>query len=181
MKSISFAPVLMSNLYSLTQEFNWRGLIYPSYFFPYFTDISPNEEDLTKEVFAKVFQDLPGTSNLVAKIIDREALWKTRHMNAIRNKRIQLLGFDTCRRMTLEFMKTVARETRDRSPTLEIGHYDLPRGKSLHSRDGISASDLRESSAVNAQEIRTRMLKSLDLHLATKQKNYTAKLMRSAI
>lgn len=104
-------------------------------------------------------------------------------MDAIRNKRIQLLGFDTCRRMTLEFMKTTARETRDRSSSLKVGHYDLPvpRNELLYSRNGILASDLREPNAIDAQEIRTRMLRSLDLHLAAKQRDYTAKLMRSAI
>ncbi|XP_014475321.1 PREDICTED: uncharacterized protein LOC106744797, partial [Dinoponera quadriceps] len=145
-------------------------------------DVSGSEEDLTKEILAKVFQDLPGTSNSIAKIIDREALWRSRRIDGIRNKRIQLLGFDTCRRMTLEFMKTVVRETRDRS-SLEVGRYDLsvPWDESLRSRNRIRASDLRESSAINAQEIRTRMLRSLDLHLAAKQRDYTAKLMRSAI
>ncbi|XP_032685668.1 uncharacterized protein LOC116850920 [Odontomachus brunneus] len=146
-------------------------------------DVSGNEEDLTKEILAKVFQDLPGTSNSVAKIVDREALWRSRRMDTIRSKRIQLLGFDTCRRMTLEFMKTVARETRDRFSSAEVGHYDLPilRDETLHSRNDNLADDLQESSSINAQEIRTRMLKSLDLHLAAKQRDYTAKLMRSAI
>lgn len=148
-----------------------------------FTDVSGSEEDLTKEILAKVFQDLPGTSNSVAKIVDREALWRSRRMDAIHNKRIQLLGFDTCRRMTLEFMKTVVRETRDRSSSVEVGHYDLhvPRDELPYLRNGILASNLREPSASNAQEIRTRMLRSLDLHLAAKQRDYTAKLMKSAI
>ncbi|XP_011142850.1 uncharacterized protein LOC105185223 [Harpegnathos saltator] len=146
-------------------------------------DVSGSEEDLTKEILAKVFQDLPGTSDSIAKIIDRETLWKSRRMDAIRNKRIQLLGFDACRRITLEFMKTVVRETRGRFSSLEIGRYDLsvPRDESFYSRNGILANDLREPSATDAQEIRIRMLKSLDLHLAAKQRDYTAKLMRSAI
>lgn len=106
-------------------------------------------------------------------------------MDAVRNKRIQLLGFDTCRRMTLEFMKTIVRESRNRSPSLETAELDLPlpRNEPLHPRNGILSSDLRkrESSAINAQEIRMRMLRSLDLHLAAKQRDYTAKLMRSGI
>lgn len=106
-------------------------------------------------------------------------------MDAIRSKRIQLLGFDTCRRMTLDFMKTIVSESRNRCSSLEtagVDPFDLPllRNELLRSRNGILASDLRKRES-NAQEIRTRMLRSLDLHLAAKQRDYTAKLMRSGI
>lgn len=150
----------------------------------YFADASDNEEDLTKEILAKVFQDLPGTSSSVTKIMDREARWRSRQMDAIRSSRIQLLGFDTCRRMTLDFMKTIVRGSiRNRSPSLEtVGtdrfDFSLPRSESL--RNEILSDDLRKRES-NTQEVRTRMLRSLDLHLAAKQRDYTAKLMRSVI
>ncbi|XP_067209105.1 uncharacterized protein [Linepithema humile] len=145
-------------------------------------DMSDNEEDLTKEILVKVFQDLPGTSSSVAKIVDREMRCKNR-MNAIHSSRIQLLGFDTCRRMALEFMKTIMRESRNRSSSLNTAKFNdlsFQQNELLYSRDRILASDLRKRES-NVQEIRTRMLRSLDLHLAVKQRDYTAKLMRSGI
>jgi len=100
-------------------------------------------------------------------------------MDVIHGKRIQLLGFDTCRRMALEFMKSVARESRGESASRDaaLEHLDLPLRPLAN---GILAGDRRKREA-NAQETRARMLRSLDLHLAAKQRDYTAKLMRSAI
>ncbi|EZA57359.1 Neuromedin-B receptor [Ooceraea biroi] len=148
-------------------------------------DASGSEEDLTKEILAKVFQDLPGASSSIAKIMDNETRWETHRMNVIHSKRIQLLGFDTCRRMALDFMKNIVRESRNRSAsldTVEPEYLDLPfqRNEPLPSADENLASDLRKRET-NAEETRARMLKSLDLHLATKQRDYTAKLMRSGI
>ncbi|XP_029166546.1 uncharacterized protein LOC114937286, partial [Nylanderia fulva] len=144
-------------------------------------DSSGNDEDLMKEIFAKVFQDLPGTSGSLAKIIDGGTYRRNPRMDAIYSKRIQLLGFDTCRRMALEFMKSIVQESRNSSAslsdTVEPGDLTLQPNESCL-RDKIVASDLRkrESSA----ETRARMLRSLDLHLATKQRDYTAKLMNSS-
>lgn len=103
-------------------------------------------------------------------------------MDAIHGNRIQLLGFDTCRRMALEFMKTIMRESRNRSSSLNSAKFnDLSlQQNELYSRDRILASDLRKRES-NVQEIRTRMLRGLDLHLAVKQRDYTVKLMRSGI
>jgi hypothetical protein len=125
-----------------------------------------------------VFQDLPEASNSLAKMIENKE-WRSQRMDAIHGKRIQLLGFDTCRRMALEFMKSVARESRGKSasPDAALEHLDLPLRPLAN---GIFAGDRRRREA-NAQETRARMLRSLDLHLAAKQRDYTAKLMRSAI
>lgn len=128
-----------------------------------------------------MFQDLPGTPNSLAKITDKETRWKNHHMDAIHSKRIQLLGFDTCRRMALEFMKTIMRDSRNRSFSLNTVELDnLPRTELLHSKAGILANDFRKRET-STQEIQARMLRSLDLHLATKQRDYTSKLMRSDI
>jgi len=100
-------------------------------------------------------------------------------MDAVHSKKIQLLGFDTCRRTALEFMKTIMQESRNKS-SLNTIELDFQRNESLHLEDGILANDFRKRES-NAQEIRMRMLRSLDLHLATKQRDYTSKLMRSGI
>lgn len=101
-------------------------------------------------------------------------------MDAVHSKKIQLLGFDTCRRTALEFMKTIMQESRNKSSLNTIELDDFQRNESLHSEDGILANDFRKRES-NAHEIRTRMLRSLDLHLAAKQRDYTSKLMRSGI
>lgn len=147
----------------------------------YFTDASGSEEDLTKEVLTKVFRDLPGTPSSLTKIIDRETRWRNYRVDAVHNKRIQLLGFDTCRKIALEFMKTIIRESRNKSSSLNTVDLDnFQRNESLHLEDRILTNDFRKRES-NAQEIRVRMLRSLDLHLAAKQRDYTFKLMRSSI
>lgn len=147
----------------------------------FFTDATGSEEDLTKEILTKVFQDLPGTPNSLTKIIDRETRWRNHHVDAIHSKRIQLLGFDTCRRMVLEFMKTIMQDSRSKSSSLNtIESNNFQQNESLHTKDGILLNDFHKR-ATNAQEIRARMFRSLDLHLAAKQRDYTFKLMRSDI
>ncbi|KYN30092.1 Neuromedin-B receptor [Trachymyrmex cornetzi] len=142
---------------------------------------SGSEEDLTKEILTKVFHDLPGTPSSLAKIIDRETRWKNHRIDAIHSKRIQLLGFDTCRRMALEFMGTIIRESRNKSCSLNmIGLDNFSQNESLHFKDAILANDFRKRES-NTHEIQARMLKSLDLHLAAKQRDYTSKLMKSGI
>ncbi|XP_039305991.1 uncharacterized protein LOC105202352 isoform X2 [Solenopsis invicta] len=144
-------------------------------------DATGSEEDLTKEILTKVFQDLPGTPNSLTKIIDRETRWRNHHVDAIHSKRIQLLGFDTCRRMVLEFMKTIMQDSRSKSSSLNtIESNNFQQNESLHTKDGILLNDFHKR-ATNAQEIRARMFRSLDLHLAAKQRDYTFKLMRSDI
>lgn len=134
-----------------------------------------------KEIIAKVFQDLPGTSSSIAKIIDGGPYRRNPRTDAIYSKRVQLLGFDTCRRMALEFMKSIARESRNSSASLDTAEPDdlTFQQNESYSRDGILPNDLRKRES-NA-ETRARMLRSLDLHLASKQRDYTAKLMNSSI
>ncbi|KYM78169.1 Neuromedin-B receptor, partial [Atta colombica] len=142
---------------------------------------SGSEEDLTKEILTKVFHDLPGTPSSLAKIIDRETRWKNHRIDAIRSKRIQLLGFDTCRRMALEFMRTIIWESRNKSCSLNTIELDnFSQNESLHLKDEILVNDFHKRES-NTHEIQTRMLKSLDLHLAAKQRDYTSKLMKSDI
>ncbi|XP_018356235.1 PREDICTED: LOW QUALITY PROTEIN: neuropeptide CCHamide-2 receptor-like [Trachymyrmex septentrionalis] len=145
------------------------------------SNASGSEEDLTKEILTKVFHDLPGTPSSLAKIIDRGTRWKNHRIDAIHSKRIQLLGFDTCRRMALEFMRTIIQESRDKSCSLNMIELDnFSQNESLHLKDGILANDFRKRE-FNTHEIQARMLKSLDLHLAVKQRDYTSKLMKSGI
>ncbi|KAG5318075.1 CCH2R protein, partial [Pseudoatta argentina] len=142
---------------------------------------SGSEEDLTKEILTKVFHNLPGTPSSLAKIIDRGTRWKNHRIDAIHSKRIQLLGFDTCRRMALEFMRTIIRESRNKSCSLNTIELDnFSQNESLHLKDGILVNDFRKRES-NTHEIQARMLKSLDLHLAAKQRDYTSKLMKSGI
>lgn len=170
--SLTIAKALVS--------FYWHSL--------YFTSgASGSEEDLTKEILVKVFQDLPGASSSITKIIDNERRWDTHRMDAIHSKRIQLLGFDTCRRMALDFMKSIVRDSRNRSASLDTAdasvHLDAPfrQNGSLPPADAMLARrDVRKREN-KAEETRMRMLKSLDLHLAAKQRDYTAKLMRTGI
>ncbi|KAG5318350.1 CCH2R protein, partial [Acromyrmex heyeri] len=145
------------------------------------SNASGSEEDLTKEILTKVFHDLPGTPSSLAKIIDRGTRWKNHRIDAIHNKRIQLLGFDTCRRMALEFMRTIIRESRNKSCSLNTIELDnFSQNESLHLKNGILVNDFRKRES-NTHEIQARMLKSLDLHLAAKQRDYTSKLMKSGI
>lgn len=140
---------------------------------------SSSEEDLTKEVIRKVFEDLPGTPDTVGKIMERMTKPNNSQLDAIHGKRIQLLGYDTCRRTAIEFMKNAVRETRRDATTksgfqsgFRMGTYSRNEPRMAHRRTGLRKSSICD------QEIRDRMLRSLDLHLADKQRDYTAKLMR---
>ncbi|KZC10420.1 hypothetical protein WN55_01849, partial [Dufourea novaeangliae] len=153
---------------------------------------SSSEEDLTKEVLRKVFENLPGTPDSMGRIIDRASKPRNSQLEAIHGKKIQLLGYDTCRRAAVEFMKSAARETRRdaASRTIQLNYHGFRLGKYsrneprvAHCRTGLLKSTNRKDTVGTSydQEIRDRMLRSLDLHLANKQKDYTAKLMRSGI
>lgn len=139
---------------------------------------SSSEEDLTKEVIRKVFEELPGTPDTVGKIVERMTKPNNSQLDAIHGKRIQLLGYDTCRRTAIEFMKNAVREIRRDATTksfqsgFRLGTYSRNEPRMAHRRTGLRKSSICD------QEIHNRMLRSLDLHLANKQRDYTAKLMR---
>ncbi|KAG7206709.1 hypothetical protein KM043_000382 [Ampulex compressa] len=147
---------------------------------------SGSDEDLTKEVLSKVFENLPGTPSTVGAIIDKAARPGNPRIDSIRGKRIQLLGYDTCRRTAVEFMRNVVRESSSRGingnqPGFRFGTYSRDEPKIALRRTGLLRED-RRNGGFNASYdhgIRSRMLKSLDLHLAVKQRDYTMKLMRS--
>ncbi|XP_076285624.1 uncharacterized protein LOC143211659 [Lasioglossum baleicum] len=150
---------------------------------------SSSEEDLTSEVLRKVFQNLPGTPNSVERLLERSSRPRNAQLEAIHGKRIQLLGYDTCRRTAVEFMKSAVRETKRESsktnpsanhPGFRLATYSRNEPRLAQCRTGLLRSSHKRDGGYD-QEIRERMLKSLDLHLATKQRDYTAKLMRSAI
>ncbi|XP_053983749.1 uncharacterized protein LOC128879011 [Hylaeus volcanicus] len=152
---------------------------------------SSSEEDLTKEVLRKVFENLPGTPGAVDSIIDRASGPRNSQLEAIHGKKIQLLGYDTCRRTAVDFMKNAVYETRRSAPSrtphsnhpgFRLGTYSRNEPRLAHRRTGLlKTSQRKEGGCLYDEEIRDRMLRSLDLHLANKQRDYTAKLMRSGI
>ncbi|XP_076242326.1 uncharacterized protein LOC143184172 [Calliopsis andreniformis] len=153
-----------------------------------FSGESSSEEDLSKEVLRKVFENLPGTPDSVGTIINRISRSKNSQLDAIHGKKIQLLGYDTCRRSAIEFMKNVVRETKRDVPLktpqsgFRLGTYSRKEPQVAHRRTGLLKNSRKNDDNFSYdKEIRDRMLKSLDLHLAKKQKDYTAKLMRSGI
>ena len=126
-----------------------------------------------RNVLTKVFRDLPGTSNeKVSQIIERGT--HSRHnaeMESNRAKSIQLSGYDTCRRIALDFMKKSAKaEKPHRLP-------DLP-GNSRRRTIGNFDRAAWNGTSNSNYDLRMRMLSSLDLHLAHKQRDYTVRLMR---
>nr|XP_033182821.1 uncharacterized protein LOC117153170 [Bombus vancouverensis nearcticus] len=148
---------------------------------------SSSEEDLTNEILRKVFENLPGTPDSVETIMNRVTNSKLNkpQLDAIHGKRIQLLGYDTCRRATVGFMKNVLRETKwdvnskssqSNYSGFRLGIYSRNEPRVAHCRTG-----LWKSTSSHDQEIQDRMLRSLDLHLASKQRDYTAKLMQSGV
>ncbi|XP_043279213.1 neuropeptide CCHamide-1 receptor-like isoform X2 [Venturia canescens] len=136
---------------------------------------SDNDDDLMKHVVTKVFRDLPGTtSSKLAGIIERETRVK-QELSKIRFKTVQLSGYDTCRKVAVHFMKkAVQSENPRRLP-------DSPmklRRKSIGNADFIHDMDRKILAKKSDFELKLRMLTELDIHLATKQRDYTARLMR---
>ncbi|XP_016844695.1 neuropeptide CCHamide-2 receptor [Nasonia vitripennis] len=119
---------------------------------------SDSDDDIMTEVLTKVFKDLPGSSKAVTTIIDSTSKPSAAQLKAIRNKRIQLSGFEVCRKVAVNFVKNAGQ-----FEPLETASGDVQRGYD------VSPSEF---------EARKRMLGSLDLHLAAKQRDYTARLMR---
>uniref|UniRef100_A0A6V7K6J0 Uncharacterized protein n=1 Tax=Bracon brevicornis TaxID=1563983 RepID=A0A6V7K6J0_9HYME len=109
-----------------------------------------------KDVLTRVFKDLPGSSSSVTSIIERATRKPPPELPRVRAKSIQLSGYDTCRKVALDFMKTSMDNVVD------------DRQQRRRRRETVSSD----------YEIRARMLRGLDLHLAIKQRDYTYKLMR---
>lgn len=148
---------------------------------------SDNEEEVFKEVVIKVFKDLPGTSKSVNSMIENAIKARHPELDAIQSKSIQLSGYDTCRRVAVDFMKNVVKYT----PKIENNTRSFHRAiysdvKTVnYKREFIEnrnsnqfITNQRQETISSDYEIKSRMLKSLDLHLAIKQRDYTARLMR---
>ena len=142
-----------------------------------------------KEVVKKVFKDLPGSSKSVNSIIDNAIKPRHPELDVIRSKSIQLSGYDTCRRVAVDFMKNVVKftpKTANNSNPFRLGTYSRADVRTAGYRTGLIENGITSQFAINQRretlssdyEIRTRMLKSLDLHLAVKQRDYTGRLMR---
>ncbi|XP_046752929.1 uncharacterized protein LOC124416101 isoform X3 [Diprion similis] len=218
---------------------------------------SDSDEDVMKEVLMKVFKDLPGSSSSVASIINRATRPQPPELRQIRDKRVQLSGYDTCRRVALDFMNTVVKNTpitEGDYERFETGMFSMTEGKTAGRKTGLTDNRGGQStgnwrggnSGINGRfshiqnpkcckqststsirrhernvdktsqnngssqtyqqgfpnstrsllnlslqretdnesvlsrdyQIRVRMLKGLDLHLANRQRDFTARLMR---
>ncbi|KAJ8687380.1 hypothetical protein QAD02_023174 [Eretmocerus hayati] len=118
-----------------------------------------DDEDVMQEVLTKVFKDLPGTPDSLSAIIDSTSKAPKAQMEAIRSKSIQLSGFETCKKVAVNFIENIAQLT-----PLDLSHDAMQEMKE------VSLTEL---------EARKRVLGSqLDMHLAVKQSDYTARLMR---
>lgn len=141
----------------------------------FFLGESDNDDDLMKHVLTKVFRDLPGTTSAKLSGIIEHGTRTRQELSRIRSKSIQLSGYDTCRKVAVDFMKkTVQSEPPYRLPDSPL----KSRRKSIGNADFMDEIDRQKMSENSNYQIRMRMLTSLDLHLATKQRDYTARLMR---
>ncbi|XP_046409423.1 uncharacterized protein LOC124174372 isoform X5 [Neodiprion fabricii] len=218
---------------------------------------SDSDEDVMKEVLIKVFKDLPGSSSSVASVINRATRPQPPELRQIRDKRVQLSGYDTCRRVALDFMNTVVKNTpvtESDYERFEIGMFSMAEGRTAGRKIGLTnnrggqstgnskggnpeingrfsqvqnPSYCKQSASSSARrnernvdqtsqnngngqtylrgfpnstgslvnlsleretnnesvlsrdyQIRVRMLKGLDLHLANRQRDFTVRLMR---
>ncbi|XP_015110847.1 uncharacterized protein LOC107037042 [Diachasma alloeum] len=124
---------------------------------------SDSDEDLMRDVLTRVFKDLPGSSASVPSIIERATRRNPPELNKVRGKSIQLSGYDACRKVALNFMKAAVKAVPQVDDRRDIRRIDRTRR-----RDTLSSE----------YEIRSRMLRGLDLHLAIKQRDYSYKLMK---
>ncbi|XP_011301572.1 uncharacterized protein [Fopius arisanus] len=125
------------------------------------TGDSDTDEGVMRDVLTRVFKDLPGSSSSVPSIIERATRRDPPELTKNREKSIQLSGYDTCRKIALDFMKTSVKSL----PQIEKTVRRIDRTRE---RDSLTSD----------YEIRSRMLRGLDLHLAIKQRDYTYKLMK---
>lgn len=153
------------------------SIILLSWFIFFFnTGDSDTDEDLMREVLTKVFKDLPGSSSSVSSIIERATRPTPRELERIRAKSIQLSGYDTCRQVTLDFMKNVVKHTPKSDNDKSLNNQQAIQIQ--ENNELFNNKNRRRETMSTDYEIRMRMLKSLDLHLAVKQRDYTLKLMR---
>ncbi|KAG8039499.1 hypothetical protein G9C98_008142 [Cotesia typhae] len=127
------------------------------------------DENVMREVLTKVFKDLPGSSKSVTSIIERATKPLPAEYNRVRAKSIQLSGYDTCRRVAVDFMQNVVKQT----PKYSITDNNVIINDFSRQNGGGRCEML-----TNEYELRNRMLTGLDLHLAVKQRDYTMRLMR---
>lgn len=150
-----------------------------AFFFFYFTGESDSEEDVMREVLKKVFKSLPGSSVPVDRIIDRALETRNPQLDVVRGKSIQLNGYDTCRQIAVNFMKNVVRSTSEADNNAQVA---LRQRIAANSRrfDQLAMPAVNHANRYSASdyEIRSRMLLGLDIHLAAKQRDYIAGLMR---
>lgn len=117
-----------------------------------------------RQVLTKVFKNLPGSSANVSSIIEKSTQTNYGNLNRVHSKSIQLSGYNTCRNIALDFMKTAVKN----APKLETFDEKIKKNERNWRRETMSSE----------YEIRSRMLRGLDLHLAIKQRDYTYNLMR---
>ncbi|XP_058794283.1 uncharacterized protein LOC131665992 isoform X2 [Phymastichus coffea] len=116
---------------------------------------SEADGSIMKEVLTKVFKDIPETSKTVANIIDSTSKPSVAQLRAIRNKRYQLSGFEVCRKIATHFVKNI-----------------------VCSSAFEAVPNSNQKRCDNTVEMRAKIAGQLDLHLAVKQRDYTARLMR---
>ncbi|CAD6243279.1 GSCOCG00013018001-RA-CDS, partial [Cotesia congregata] len=127
------------------------------------------DENVMREVLTKVFKDLPGSSKSVASIIERATKPLPAEYNRVRAKGIQLSGYDTCRRVAVDFMQNIVKHT---------PKYSITENNVIINDFSRQNGSRRCETLTNEYELRNRMLTGLDLHLAVKQRDYTMRLMR---
>ncbi|XP_008560116.1 uncharacterized protein LOC103580217 [Microplitis demolitor] len=132
------------------------------------------DENVMREVLTNVFKDLPGSSKSMISVIERATKPQPSELNRVRDKSIQLSGYDTCRRVTVDFMRNVVKHT----PKYVSNNDNITVNSSNHHNGNDNTINTRRETLTNEYELRHRMLKGLDLHLAVKQRDYTLKLMR---
>lgn len=136
-----------------------------------------------KEVLTKVFKDLPGSSNAVTAIIDSTSKPSAAQLAAVRGKSIQLSGFEVCRKVAVNFVKSPTDEVQvaiytENSQTRVSILYESKLWKHFVCFAQRRWNDDDGGGGPTEFEARKRMSAGLDLHLAAKQRDYTARLMR---
>ena len=143
---------------------------------------SDSHDDIMKEVLIKIFKELPGTSKAVTAIIDSTSKPSVAQLEAIRSKKIQLSGFEVCRKVAVNFVKNIVQLTPFETVSDEVWNHLLLTNRLLQANKifGNTKHLVQRRCEANPMEFEAgkQILGSLDLHLAAKQRDYTARLMR---